>query len=190
MRTATTPVGTGGNPNVGPPVRLPYCFHPLPIPVFVECPPPPPQVPPRKVLSQSTPMTKNMVPGLPPVLPPHSEGKINHSSRTRSNRLSALSSHLDPYPTLPLFNLNPIFPLISRLSRFSHPNPFSSLTSASESDDEDHIADPGSASEETIASLPPHPRDASDRPVTFPQPFTLLCPTVSGDYVLTFRNIT
>ena len=31
MRAATTPVGTGGNPNVGPPVRsLPYRFLPLP----------------------------------------------------------------------------------------------------------------------------------------------------------------
>jgi hypothetical protein len=42
MRMATTPVGTGGNPNVGPPVRLPYRLPPLPIPVCVDCLPSPP----------------------------------------------------------------------------------------------------------------------------------------------------
>jgi hypothetical protein len=41
VRTAATPVRTGGNPNVGPPVSPPYRFLPLPTPVCVECPPPP-----------------------------------------------------------------------------------------------------------------------------------------------------
>ena len=41
MRAATSPVGTGGNPNVGPPVSLPYRFRPLPTPVCFECHPPP-----------------------------------------------------------------------------------------------------------------------------------------------------
>ncbi len=103
----------------------------------------------------------------------------NHSSRTRANGPFALSSHPEPHPTLPLFNLTPALPLVSSLSRFSHPNPFSSLTSDSESDDENTIVDPESDDEETSASLSPHPRDSFDRPVTFPQPFTLLCLTVS-----------
>ena len=38
MRTATTPVGTG--PNVGPPVRLPYRFLPLPTSICGDCLPP------------------------------------------------------------------------------------------------------------------------------------------------------
>ena len=31
MKAATTPVGTGGNPNVGPPVRHPFRFPSLPV---------------------------------------------------------------------------------------------------------------------------------------------------------------
>ena len=36
MKAATTPVGTGGNPNVGPPVRFPFRFPSLP--VCLPCP--------------------------------------------------------------------------------------------------------------------------------------------------------
>jgi hypothetical protein len=104
---------------------------------------------------------------------------VYHSSRTRTNGPHALSSHLDPHPTLPVFTRTPTLPLVSSLSRFSQPNPFASLTSDSESDDENSIVDPESDDEETSISLSPHPRDSSDRPVTFPQPFTLLCPNVS-----------
>jgi hypothetical protein len=72
----------------------------------------------------------------------------------------------------------PTLPLVSRASRFSHPNPFSSLMSDSESDDE-NIANAESDDDEIIVSPSTYNRYTSNRPVTFPQPFALLCPTVS-----------
>ncbi len=97
------------------------------------------------------------------------------SSRTRVNGQSVLFALPDPIPNPhPILVIPPpTLPIVSRASRFSHPNPFSSLISDSESDDE-NIANPQSDDEETIVSLSPNTRDASNRPVTFPQPFTLL----------------
>ena len=61
------------------------------------------------------------------------------------------------------------------LSRFSTPNPFSSFISDSDSD----ISDSESDDEEETSALLSHPLDASNLPVTSPQPFlSLLCPTV------------
>jgi hypothetical protein len=92
-------------------------------------------------------MTILRVPGLPPV----SIRGENPPSRTRVER---------PQPIL---------------SRFSTPNPFSSLISDSESD----TSDSGSDDEEETAYLPSHPLDASNLPVTSPQPFfSRLCATV------------
>jgi len=177
MRTATSPVGTGGNPNVGPPVSLPYRFRPLPTPVCVECHPPP-SSPTKESSKPERPDDEKSGAGLATRATTKFRG-VDHSSRTRTNGPHALSSHLEPHPTLLVSTSTPTLPLVSSLSRFSHPNPFASLTSDSESDDDTSIVDPESDEETTSISLPPHPRDSSDRPVTSPQPFTLLCPNVS-----------
>jgi hypothetical protein len=160
MRAATTPVGTGGNPNVGPPVRLPYRLPPLLTPVCVDCLLSLPS-PTKESSKPEHPNDKTSGAGLATRAATTFRGD-NHSSRTRSNRPSALSSHPGPHPTPPVLSLTPSLPLVSIWSRFSHPNPFSSLTSDSESNDENTIADPESDSEETIVSLPPHPRNSSD----------------------------
>ena len=88
----------------------------------------------------------------------------NHPSRTRVEGPDLVP----PNPT-PTLHIIPDPPL---LSRFSHPNPFSSLIPDSESDSE-------SDDEEETVSLPSPPRDALNRPITVPQPYlSLLCSTV------------
>jgi hypothetical protein len=60
--------------------------------------------------------------------------------------------------------------------------------SDSESDDE-NIANAESDDEEIIVFPSTYNRDTSNRPVTFPQPFTLLCPTVSSTCVAPSTSI-
>jgi hypothetical protein len=76
MRSATTPVGTGGNPNVGPSVRLTYRFPPLPTSVCVDCLPSPPS-PTQENSKPEHPNDENVGAGLATrVLLPHSERQI------------------------------------------------------------------------------------------------------------------
>ncbi len=160
MKAATTPVGTGGNPNVGPPVSLPFRFSSPP--VCLPC------------LFSTSPTKDNSKPPAPNdetasarlatcvALTIRGE---NHPSRTRVDGPQPLPS--------PLSNLKPL--PSHMMSRFSALNPFSSFISDSESD----ISGSESDDEEETSALPSHPLDASNLPVTSPQPFlSLLCPTV------------
>jgi hypothetical protein len=145
MKAAMTPVGTGGKPNVGPPVRFTFRFPSLPM-----CLPCLSHPSPTKANSKlPAPNDDTASAGLATCVAPKIRGE-NPPSRTRVER----PQHI--------------------LSRFSTPNPFSSLISDSESDTSDSESD----DEEETVSLPSHPFDASDLPVTSPQPFSLLCATV------------
>ncbi len=178
MRWATTPVGTGDNPNVGPLVRLPYRFPPLPTSVCLDCLPSPPS-PTQESSKPEHPNDESVGAGLATRAATTFRG-ANHSSRMRVNGQPVVSSppDLSPNPHTVLVIPPPALSLVSRASRFSHPNPFSSLMSDSESDDE-NIANAESDDEEIIVSPSTYNRHTSNRLVTFPQPFTLLCPTVS-----------
>jgi hypothetical protein len=160
MKTATTPVGTGGNPNLGPPVRLLFRFPSTPMCLTCSSP-----ASPTKGNSKDLPPNEEKVSAGLDTRVAHPIRGENHPSHTRVDGPILIVS---PNPN-PRSHILPDSPL---LSRFSHPNPFSSLISNSESDSESDDED------ETVA-LPPHPRDASYLPVTKPQVvFSLLCSTV------------
>jgi hypothetical protein len=94
MRTATTPVGTG--PNVGPPVRLPYRFLPLPTSICGDCLPPPPS-PTQESSKPNHPNDENVGAGLATRAATTFRG-AKHSSRTRVNGQSVLFTQPDPIP--------------------------------------------------------------------------------------------
>ena len=159
MKAAATPVGTGGNPNVGPPVRLPFRFPSLPV-----CLPCTSHPSPTKASSKlPAPNDDTASAGLATRVALEVRGE-NPPSRTRVE---------GPQPTLsPPPNCTP---LPSRISRFATPNPFSSLISDSESDSSDSESD----DENETVSLTSHSLAASNLPVTSPQPFlSLLCASV------------
>ena len=217
MKAAASPDGNGGNPNVGPPVILPFarclpCLTHVSLPrpqALVSTPNNQPPLPhddnlsaglatlaaptfggpnilsrsrvdgtivlspplishaystplqkPTSHISWSVPVVTLAIPPSPnhPSLPsqhtPQQQAHIRHTimqqDKTPPTPLQ-LSRH-NPHPQPP--TQNPI-PTLARLSRFSHPNPFSILESEDSADD----------------SFTPPPRDDLRRPITTPLPF-------------------
>jgi hypothetical protein len=165
MRTATDPEGNGGNPNVGPPVRLP--FHlPLIVRHVLTCLPclSPEDQENKKI--HAHPNDDTVQAGLATCA--HEVRGANSPSRARSDRphvpalplpvVSALPLPVvsrNPLPTVtwsdPLVTLSipPSSPLTqhstayaSFSSSFAHPNPFASLLPDSSDSDEDDESPP------------------------------------------------
>jgi hypothetical protein len=192
MRIATDPEGDGGNPHVGPLVRLP--FHlPLIVPHVLKCLPCLSPEDQENKTVRAHPNDDIVQAGLATCA--HEVRGANRPSRAKRDRphVSALPLPVVSLSSLPTVTWSdplviilsiPPFPLLTKhstatyasfSSRFASPNPFASLLPDSSDSDEDDESPPHPKPHITRdIILPPHPRDALHSPLTCPRPFSVL----------------